>query len=129
MPIDVFWDNKEQTICRWVFFGDWNWEDCLAADRYTRTLYDSVDHKVYNILDLTHSGAPPPGMLEHFPRIESMSKGHRNDAQPTIITGVDGFSARLASILVNRYSHFKMTGTLDDAYKLIKKAAHKAPVG
>jgi len=120
MSIKVHWDNSEKTICRWVFGPGWSWDDIIVADQITHDMYDTVNHNVHNIMDLSEAGHAPTGLLNRAPQIARMLQGHPNDASPVIIVGASGFTTHLITIFDRVYSgKIASVSTLDEAYAIV----------
>jgi len=68
MGIKVNWDNKEQTIIRYDFEGNWNWHDFDQAVERSFTMTESVSHLVHVIMNFQKSKSTPDGAILYLKR-------------------------------------------------------------
>ena len=61
MPIQVLWENEEQSVVRWHFTDPWTWQDFNAAQSRCHALMDTVPNTIDIILDLRETEHLPPG--------------------------------------------------------------------
>ena len=62
MPIDVEWDNEQQTIIRQTYEGKWTWKEFLeVAEQDTNSRIRSVEHTVHVISDFRGTDGLPLG--------------------------------------------------------------------
>ncbi len=92
--IQVQFDNPEKTAIRWDFRGRWTWDDWYqAADRTLELRREVLDLPVVAaILNFTHSGPVPMGLLPHART--AMEMVYPNDF--IVITGGSGYLRSLA---------------------------------
>lgn len=70
MTISARWFDEEHTIILTEFIGSWTWDELWTAYRQILKMADTVDGKVDNIVDLTHSfPLPPPGALTQLRKV------------------------------------------------------------
>lgn len=74
MPIEVQWDNNEQTVIRWVYQWPWSWEEAYQAYEQEMALIDCVEHIVDGIADMRQAQGLPKGSLTAG--ISLMNKSH-----------------------------------------------------
>jgi hypothetical protein len=58
--VEIRWDNDEKTILRYVFVGDWNWDDYLDCLNEGRKMMAEIDHPVCVLNDMQAMGKLPP---------------------------------------------------------------------
>ena len=73
MPIDVQWDDDNQTVIRYVFKTPWTWTEYHAAIEQAWTMAKSVDHPTDTITDMSGSRLLPDNP---FKTIDPDGVGH-----------------------------------------------------
>jgi hypothetical protein len=44
--VEIKWDNEQKTILRYIFTGDWTWDEYLERLNEGRTMMAEVEHSV-----------------------------------------------------------------------------------
>ena len=52
MSIEIKWDNEDQTIIRWIYTGDFSWEEYDQASLDLQDIIADVDHNFATIFDM-----------------------------------------------------------------------------
>jgi hypothetical protein len=122
MPINIFWDNSEQSIVRQEFNGRW------TSDEYVKsvfTMYEmmrTVPHKVHIIVDMTRTEGFTSRMLAAAPRFNENLPENRGLTVginiPNYLISIVRVATRIYPQL-GRYLHF--ANTVDEAYQIIEK--------
>ena len=76
MPIEVEWDNAEQTILRLDFHAPWNWEAYEAAVLKSSQLIGTAAQPVVMIVNGATIEQLPQGALSHFRQSEFLVPGN-----------------------------------------------------
>jgi hypothetical protein len=58
--VEIKWDNEQKTILRYVFIGDWTWDEYLERLNEGRTMMAEIDHPVCVLNDMQKMGKLPP---------------------------------------------------------------------
>lgn len=64
MPVEVSWDNAEQTRIRYHFTGKWTWSDLDTAIQTVNALLASVPHRVYILIHFEAAQIPNGAITE-----------------------------------------------------------------
>jgi hypothetical protein len=102
MPIQVSWDNPEQTIIRADFSPGWNLADFRAAIDIIHRWSDEAHNSSFRgvIVDLTQEKYPPVGAMPHF-KHSIMDLG--GVPRPVVFVNVDPVTQRLFDIAKRLY--------------------------
>ncbi|NWF70897.1 MAG: hypothetical protein HXY40_17570 [Chloroflexi bacterium] len=120
MAVEVFWDNPQKTIVRYVFTGKWTWDEFYPAYYAAIAMEKSQPHRVHVIVDLQKGSSVPSNVLLHIKNI--------TDKQPdniglTIVVSTSKFIASLYDIGVKFYPrigyYFRVVTMMDAAYSMI----------
>jgi hypothetical protein len=130
MPIQVFWDNEDHTIIRYVFAEPWVWSDLRAAVTASNSMLDSVDHKVHFIHDVTAITSVPLDTLTHLRSL--VDKEHPHTGQSVIVGGktsaipkiLKGMFAMIHKLYQKDWG-FYFVDTIDDARELLAEWTRK----
>jgi len=79
MSITTNWDNTDQTIIRYIFSGDWNWDEFYQVVEQRFELSEHTSEHLDVIFDLTDSNYIPDGLLLHlkkFVKLLPENHGH-----------------------------------------------------
>jgi hypothetical protein len=58
--VEIRWDNEEKTILRYVFIGDWTWDDYLGCLNEGRKMMAEIEHPVCVLNDMQQMGKLQP---------------------------------------------------------------------
>ncbi len=59
MSVRLEWDNEERSVIRYIFEGQWTWEDYFAARDEAHTHLESAAGLICFIYDVQTNSAPP----------------------------------------------------------------------
>ena len=69
MAVELVWDNEEKTIVRWIFSGQFTWEDYEQGSRKIEEMIEDIDHKFTTIFDLTLMTGMPQYPVSRYPKL------------------------------------------------------------
>lgn len=61
MPVDLLWDNEQQTALRYRVEGRWNWEDLFAAIAQAHAWMDQCTQPIDILIDMRMAATIPSG--------------------------------------------------------------------
>ena len=125
MPIDVEWDNEQQTIIRQIFEGKWTWREFLAATTIeTNNRIRSVEHMVHVISDFRESDSLPFGGSALSYAKEALADFPENGGLVLIVS--ESYFLRSLVLIFRNVFRGKMGNrthtvkTMEEAYALIE---------
>ncbi len=131
MGISVQWDNVDRTSLRYVYEGRWTWDELYRAVSEGNAMVGSVPHKVYIIIDVTHSSLIPQNALSQGMRVNAESPANMG---LRIVVGANAFLRTLADVAAKVFGatqggklNMRLVGTLDEARALIAAERKVAP--
>ncbi|MCS6836762.1 MAG: hypothetical protein NZ750_12190 [Anaerolineae bacterium] len=95
MPVQAVWDDKEKTIVRFIYVGQWNWDEFYFVVQSANAMMDTVSHPCVSIVDMTRSGDIPNGAVVHIRNVIRMPQS-RNNSGVTLFVN----SKMLARLLI-----------------------------
>jgi hypothetical protein len=120
MPIQVYWEDPEQTIVRYDFEGSWTWDEMYAAFYEGVAMETSITHRVDVILNLQHSGRIPGNILLHT---KNFSEKQPPNVGFCIFVTTNLFLISLFNTAIKFYAkiafYFRLTKTIEEAHVLI----------
>lgn len=80
MPIDLYWDDEEQTALLCVFEGRWSWDELFATLKTIMQLTANIEPEIPAIIDVRKGFMLPDGLftlntLEQAKRLLSLNDG------------------------------------------------------
>ncbi len=126
MPIQVAWDNDEQTVIRYDFQGSWSWSDYSQAVEEADRMMLSVDHTVDAIANLQHSRGLPTGAIHHVRRTITKAPpqlGVIVIAHPSLF--VQAMTTAFNRVYPHLGERILLADTLDEARALIARRRRK----
>lgn len=96
MPASITWDDKSQTVLRYILTGTWTWAEFRLGVDEAVALINSVDHPVDVILDLRNSESLP--LDNPFPTLKYMVSVVPPNASQTAFIIVGGQSLMVALV-------------------------------
>ncbi len=124
MKIRVFWDNDDQTIIRWDFNANWDWNEFYAAATRSVELRQSKTHDrpVSIVLNIGATAPTLGGALNATHNSIMLKTAGRG---LIIIVGQHKLTQRLAAMFAEAYadldSPMTVCRTLEEAYQQIEK--------
>jgi hypothetical protein len=126
MAITTQWDNAEKTVIRYIYEGQWTWDELYAAMHEAYKMVDSVKHEVDVIIDMRKSGVLPANVFTHS-RQATLSQHPR--LARTVIVGAHRLAhtmfeafTKIYGKLAKRYSNVIFVATIEEAYAHLNKA-------
>lgn len=124
MGISVQWDDEAtKQALLFVYEGTWTWDENYKAINDAVPLFNSVDHIVDIIIDMSRSSGYPPGnLLSHFREI---SKRYNERAGHNVIITNNNFVRMMSDVFHRIYKPQKIKGkiffvkNLDEARKVL----------
>lgn len=90
MPVIYTWDNSDKTTLCYRLEGRWTWEELYQALGESRKVWNTVNHVVDVIVDLSASpGFPPGNILGHFRNVSAFYRDAK--AGNTVVVGANDF--------------------------------------
>ena len=133
MPITHQWDNKEKTIIRADYVGEWTLEEYHAAHQVQLgEMLDSVNHKV-DMIGVFTDAALPKDTLANF-RVYADSPAFSHPNAGLIVNVVPSrFIATMVKIFGNVYKQFGkkivIVASEEEAYQVIADHQRMRDVG
>jgi hypothetical protein len=122
MSITVTWDNDIQTVLRYDFGANWQWDDFKKAFRQAQQMLASVGHIVDVIADFQNSACVP---TETLARLAYVSGKRPPNLGSSIIVGSPVFDTTTFTVFGNFYGDlartYHVTHSLDRARALLAK--------
>lgn len=121
MGIHVVWDDAEQSIIRWNFDAEWDWNDFHQAFKSALELSLSVNRRVDVIPYVGETPKVPPGMMSHFKSIENKMP---DNVGLIIVTGAPMLTNVVIEMFTRIYRAKKWTtaSNLEAAYQMIAES-------
>jgi hypothetical protein len=121
MSIDIRWDNKEKTIIRHTYSGEFTWDEFAAMNRETEAMLDSVDHEV-DILANLEDLVMPKDALANFPKVARAPYFTHSRVGLVVFSGASHFAQTLIDLFGKVYgtaARVVTVPTLEEAYEAI----------
>src|SRR5262249_45087877 len=80
MPVQVVWDNEDQTVIRYIIQGMWTCEEMLNAVALSNSWLDAAQSKIHFIYDMRESAGVPGGALAQLRRFIGKEHPHTGSA-------------------------------------------------
>lgn len=122
MPIQVIWDNEEQTIIRQIFSDPWELSAYYDAIKITNAMMDSNENLIDIIIDGSDAHALPRNLLSGLGYVEAHV--HARERYVIAVTQnllVKGFFGILKRVKPSLGAKVKLVNTLDEAYAAIQQ--------
>lgn len=127
MAITVNWADAEQSIINLEFQPGWTWDDLYVAIRQADALIISVDHTVHLLIDIRKAGGLPGDFMRVAGDIFDSGEARANEGQKVVV-GAGRLLQMAYGAFLRVYGHrlknrpFHFTGSLDEAYALLKNS-------
>jgi hypothetical protein len=124
MPVKSGWYDETKQIILHQFEGRWEWHDLFNAISTSKTLMDSVDHKVFIILDVSQTRALPAINIKSLQALANPpTSGHPNMAGRYLI-GVRSYLRSIYNVFVKLFPQgarqYRLVDTIEEALLEIK---------
>lgn len=117
MSIEIQWENEEKTIIRWIFSGDFTWEDYDEGDRKLAGMIADIDHNFATIFDLSQMTTLPRYAVSQYPKLVRDVPARQ---ETLIIISLNRLVRSLGRIFTRVYRmNIHFVPTLEDAISLI----------
>jgi hypothetical protein len=128
MPIEVQWDNAEQTILRFDYTTPWTWEDLRAAVQEASGMSRDIGYTVCVINDVTRASALPDGALVTFRGISRLTP---DNTGLIVIAGggmlVDAMITMFRRLSGAQAANWRTAKSLDEARAMIQVWREESP--
>ncbi len=126
MPIELYWDNDEQTVMLCEIRDPWTWDDLFATLEKMKKVTDRASYTIGAILDVT-GGVKLPGGSLFSPATRDnalkMIKMGEGGSGPVVVVGASPMikAIHTAALTLDRHaaSHFRFVKTMDEARNLM----------
>lgn len=135
MPIQLHWENEEQTIIRYEIRSPWSWEELFKVLDEVKVLTDKSTEPLGAILDV-NEGVKIPGGLFNPKTIEYANKifklGEGGKKGHVIVVGKSPMIKTMFNVAqgLNREAieHFSFADTVEDARAQLAQKLHSPPI-
>jgi hypothetical protein len=120
VSIEVSWDNDEQTILRYKFTGQWEWDEYLTCLSLGRNMMLSLDHYVCILNDFTESAFLPQGVISKV--LNVMGTRPINTGMGIFMTTnatIEGFIGTLKNLYPPLETQYRLAKTEAEAYDIM----------
>lgn len=120
MGIHVEWDDVEQTIIRWGFEPQWDWNDFWAAFDHSIRMAGSSTYRMDVIPNVINSKRLPIGALGAFKSIDTKLPEF---TKLVVVAGPDSITSVMIKTFaqINRIESWRTAKTLDEARVIIHR--------
>jgi hypothetical protein len=77
MTVTAKWDNEEQTVLRYVYEGQWTWDEAWEAMAEAAAMTTTVPHIVDAIIDMSASKGMPIGAITQLRTSRKLKPSNR----------------------------------------------------
>ena len=118
MGIHVVWDDAEQSIIRWDFEPEWNWNEFWEAFAESIRMGEGYTRRVDVIPNVTNTKRLPIGALGAF---KSADARMPDFTKLVVIAGPDSITRTIIKTFaqINRIDSWRTAVTVDEARKII----------
>lgn len=119
MGIQVVWDDVEQTIIRWDFDTEWDWNDFWDAFAESIRLGEGYTKRVDVMPNVTQTKRLPIGALGAF---KSADAKLPDFVKLVVVAGSDTMTRLMIKTFaqINRIDSWRTASTLDEARAIIQ---------
>lgn len=119
MGIQVVWDDAEQTIIRWDFDAEWDWNDFWDAFAKSIRLGEGYTKRVDVMPNVTQTKRLPIGALGAF---KSADAKLPDFVKLVVVAGSDSMTRLMIKTFaqINRIDSWRTASTLDEARAIIQ---------
>ena len=120
MSIQVAWDDAEQSIIRWDFDAEWDWNDFWDAFAESLRISEGYARRVDVIPNVTRTKRLPIGALGAFKSIDSRLP---DNTKLVVVTGADSIARTMVKMFaqINRIDSWRTATTVEEARATIHK--------
>ncbi len=124
MPIDLFWDDPQQTILHSQFGETWTLEEYHDAIDQMYEMISSVPHRVHIVSDFSRSRSSPAKLLSIGAHIENRKA---INSGINVIIGATSFLKSMLQVAQRLYlidTEIYLANSVEEAYQLIQQHQH-----
>ena len=118
MAIHALWDDAEQSIIRWDFDPEWDWNDFWEAFAESIRMGEGYTRRVDVIPNLTNTKRLPIGALGAFKSIDTKMPDF---TKLVVVAGSDSMTRIMIKTFaqINRIDSWRTAATVDEARTII----------
>ncbi|MBI1276904.1 MAG: hypothetical protein GC179_02120 [Anaerolineaceae bacterium] len=118
MSIQVVWDDAEQSIVRWDFEPEWDWNDFWEAFAESIRIGEGYSKRVDVIPNVTNTKRLPIGALGAFKSVDTKLPDFVN---LVVVAGSDSITRMVIKTFaqINRIDSWRTATTVDEARAII----------
>jgi len=118
MAIHVLWDDAEQSIIRWDFDSEWDWNDFWNAFAESIRMGEGYTRRVDVIPNVTNTKRLPIGALGAFKTVDTKMPDF---TKLVVVAGSDSITRTIIKTFaqINRIDSWRTATTVDEARALI----------
>ncbi len=126
MGIHAVWDDVEQSIIRWDFDPEWDWNDFWNAFTESMRMTQGFTRRVDIISNVSNTKRLPIGALGAFKTLDNKKPDF---VQLTVVAGSNTISGVVIKTFgqLNRIDSWRTTTTVEEARALIQSHRQKNP--
>ena len=130
MPIELYWDNDEQTVMLCEFPKKWSWNEMYAMLEKVKQVTDRADREIAAILDLRQGVSIPGGLFspstfDHAKKMLKMGEGGSGDV---VVVGAGAIIRTIynavRNIDPNAVSSVHFADSLEQARAILRERHH-----
>lgn len=120
MSIVVTWNNDEQTVLRYKFNGQWEWDEYLACLSQGRDMMLPLMHYVCILNDFTESAFLPQGVITKVLNVmQSRPENTGIGIFLTTNTTIEGFYQTLKNLYPPLETQYRLAKSEADAHNIM----------
>lgn len=130
MPVNIEWDNDDQTIVRMEMVGHWTWDEAYAGAERGYAMLQSVEYEVGVIIDFSRSAGLPPNAL---PNARRMIQRRHPRTGLTVFVGANTLFMALWNVFAKVYTLFAQkqnsifAATVAEARRILEQRYARLP--
>jgi hypothetical protein len=126
MPVQIVWDDAEQTVIRFEMNGKWSWQEFYSAYISKWDEVANIGHRVDAIADVTQTNYMPAGSIT---QVRSFASKRPDNTGIMVFAGANNYVTalmqtvqKLFKALSQRSISVRFAASLDDAHAVIAEA-------
>jgi hypothetical protein len=123
MPVQIVWDDAEQTVIRFELTGKWSWQEFYSAYTSKWDEVANVGHRVDAIADVTQTQYMPAGSIT---QVRSFANKRPHNTGIIVFAGANSYVTalmetvqKLFKVLSQRSVPVRFAASLDEARAII----------
>ncbi|MEO8606614.1 MAG: hypothetical protein ABI690_01930 [Chloroflexota bacterium] len=129
MPVQIIWDDAEQTTIRFEMTGKWSWDEFYGSYENIWDEVTKVGHRVDAIADVTQTTHVPAGSIS---RVRSYASKRPENTGIIVFAGANSYLTAIMQTVQNLFKtvmqrsiSIRFATTLDEARAIIAEARAK----